>query len=102
MAVFKYFRSGARLESAIRYNELYFSENRELNDPNDLMGVYYFEDDVELWSKLLQRPQADDAWNMSHHVDLRCLKLATQLADLFKNVSFKSTESIFEVIRKRA
>lgn len=101
MAVFKYFRSGARLESAIRYNELYFSENRELNDPNDLMGVYYFEDDVELWSKLLQRPQADDAWNMSHHVDLRCLKLATQLAELFKNVSFKSTESIFEVIRKK-
>ena len=101
MAVFKYFRLGARLESAIRYNELYFSASHELNDPNDLMGVYYFEDDIELWSKLLQRPQADDAWNMSHHVDVRDLKLITQLASLFKDVSFKSTASILEVIRAK-
>jgi hypothetical protein len=101
MAVFKYFRLGARLESAIRYNELYFSANHELNDPNDLMGVYYFEDDTELWLKLLQRPQADDAWNMSHHVDLRCPKLAAQLASLFKHVNFKSTTSIFEVIKEK-
>lgn len=101
MAVFKYFRSGARLENAIRYNELYFSANHELNDPNDLMGIYYFEDDIELWSKLLQRPQADDAWNMSHHVDLRCLKLAARLASLFRDVNFKSTTSMFEVIKEK-
>lgn len=101
MAVFKYFRPGARLENAIRYNELCFSANHELNDPNDLMGIYYFEDDTDLWSKLLQGPQPDDAWNMNHHVDTRCLILATKLSHLFKHVNFKSTTSIYEVVKEK-
>ena len=38
MSLFKYFRSGIYLEKTLRYNELYFSANHELNDPNDLVS----------------------------------------------------------------
>lgn len=101
MAVFKYFRPGVYLENATRYNELYFSANHELNDPNDLMSMYYFEDEAELWSRLLQRPQKDDAWNMSHHVDTNCEKLASNLAEVFRGVKFDSSMSIRDVVKSK-
>jgi len=53
MPIFKYYRPNIYFEKAIRYNEIYFSANHELNDPNDLKATYYFEDNPALWKKLL-------------------------------------------------
>jgi hypothetical protein len=49
MYFYKYYRPNVYFEKAIRYNELYFCENNELNDPHDLKANYYFEDSVDRW-----------------------------------------------------
>ncbi|WP_422431927.1 MULTISPECIES: DUF2971 domain-containing protein [Gammaproteobacteria] len=64
MSLFKYFRSGIYLEKALRYNELYFSANHELNDPNDLVSFYEFEDDESLWHRLLGLPKISENWEI--------------------------------------
>ncbi|GFM09381.1 DUF2971 domain-containing protein [Enterobacter sp. M4-VN] len=66
MSLFKYFRSGIYLEKTLRYNELYFSANHELNDPNDLVSFYEFEDDESLWYRLLDLPKISEFWEIRH------------------------------------
>ena len=66
MSLFKYFRSGIYLEKALKYNELYFSANHELNDPNDLVSFYEFEDDESLWYRLLKLPKISELWEIRH------------------------------------
>ena len=66
MSLFKYFRSGIYLEKTLRYNELYFSANHELNDPNDLVSFYEFEDNESLWFRLLQLPKISKFWEIRH------------------------------------
>ncbi|MFC0180118.1 DUF2971 domain-containing protein [Thorsellia kenyensis] len=62
MALFKYFRCGIYMDKALRYNELYFSANHELNDPNDLVSYYIFEDDESLWIKLFNLSKKTDVF----------------------------------------
>ncbi|MGJ0478678.1 DUF2971 domain-containing protein [Pantoea agglomerans] len=66
MPLFKYFRPSVYLEKALRYNELYFSANHELNDPNDLVSFYEFEDDESLWHRLLNLPKISSNWEIKH------------------------------------
>lgn len=93
MHVFKYYRSGLYFEKAIRYNELYFAANYELNDPNDLKASYYFEDDPELWVKLLSLRGVSEFWTLSEIVNTECKVLASSLNEIFKNREISSIDS---------
>lgn len=99
---YKYYRPNAYFEKAIRYNELYFAANNELNDPHDLKARYNFEDDVGLWGKLLALKPKYDTWDLNAFVDVASPNLLRALNDIFKGVSFDSVEgSIYSEIESR-
>lgn len=101
MQFFKYYRINSYFEKAIRYDELYFSENKELNDPNDLKAYYFFEDDIGLWKGLLDLPPQHQMWDISCFLNLSDQTLPSSLNDLFKGIKFDSLEgSLFEEIDK--
>ncbi|MCF5001997.1 DUF2971 domain-containing protein [Pseudomonas lactis] len=102
MNVFKYFRPNIYFEKAVRYNELYFSETHELNDPHDLNATYFFEDDPESWTKLLCLSEKGSAWSIDLHVNPECKHLAKRLNDLFRNIEFESSDSIKTVVENKA
>lgn len=102
MNVFKYFRPDVYFEKAVRYNELYFSETHELNDPHDLKATYFFENDPEIWTKLLCLSEKDSAWSIDLHVDPNGRNLAKNLNDLFKDIEFESSSSIKTVVESKA
>jgi Protein of unknown function (DUF2971) len=93
MPFFKFFRPNIYFEKAIRYNELYFSENIELNDPNDLKANYYFEDNVSFWENILSLKPSVSTWNLNSFIDVKDIDLAFAFNDLFKEVQFDSTNS---------
>ncbi|SDZ62674.1 DUF2971 domain-containing protein [Pseudomonas salomonii] len=102
MPIFKYYRPNHYFEKAIRYNELYFSANHELNDPNDLKATYYFEDSPELWKRLLSSDSISPVWNISLHVSCNDDELISQLNSLFKDVEIDSlTGSVRETIKSK-
>lgn len=101
MPFFKYYRANSNFEKAIRYNELYFSENKELNDPHDLKAFYYFEDDPQLWGDLFSLPPQFDTWSLESFSNCSDLSLLNALNDVFKGIRFDSLEgSIFNEIDK--
>lgn len=93
MPFFKFFRPNIYFEKAVRYNELYFSENSELNDPNDLKANYYFEDSVIFWANLLSLKPSVATWDLNSLIDVKDINLAHVLNDLFKEVQFDSENS---------
>lgn len=100
MPIFKYYRPNIYFEKAIRYNELYFSANHELNDPNDLKANYYFEDSPALWKYLLSLKPISPAWNILFHVSPDDESLINGLNSLFKNIEIDSlTGSVRETIQ---
>lgn len=90
MAFFKYYRPGVYFDNAIRYNELYFSENKELNDPHDLKASFYFEDNIELWGELLALKPDYDTWDINIFSDIGNRSLWQGLNDIFKGKTFDS------------
>lgn len=102
MPVFKYYRPNIYFEKAIRYNELYFCTNGELNDPHDLKATYRFEDSSELWSKLMMLNPFSDFLSIKDYIDPRNKELSICLNNLFKNSKFDSIEgSLNEVIASK-
>lgn len=93
MHVFKYYRPNLYFDKAVRYNELYFAANHELNDPNDLKAIYYFEDNPELWGRLLKLPGISSVWNLSEIINTDCQLLADSLNDIFKGKEINSIDS---------
>lgn len=93
MHIFKYYRPGLNFEKSIRYNELYFAANHELNDPNDLKASYYFEDDPELWAKLLSLRGISEFWTLSEIINTECKTLNNSLNEIFKNLEINSIDS---------
>lgn len=101
MPFFKYYRANSNFEKAIRYNELYFSENKELNDPHDLKAFYYFEDDPVLWGDLLKLSPEYNTWSLESFLDCSDKSLSEALNDVFKGVRFDSLEgSIYAEVDK--
>ena len=94
MYVFKYYRPNFYFDKAIRYNELYFAANHELNDPNDLKAIYYFEDNSELWGRLLKKTGISNVWNLSEIINTECQLLADSLNDIFKGKEISSIDSL--------
>ncbi|WP_183042767.1 DUF2971 domain-containing protein [Pectobacterium parmentieri] len=89
MPVFKYYRPGVYLDKAVRYNELYFSENHELNDPNDLVSFYEFEDDEYLWVQLFELPKISENWDITKLFELNP-KFISDINNFFKGRRFFS------------
>ncbi|UWF51844.1 DUF2971 domain-containing protein [Pseudomonas sp. N3-W] len=103
MPVFKYYRPNVYFEKAVRYNELYFSANHELNDPHDLKAKYYFEDGIGLWKKLLSLQAPFDTWNINNFIGGSDEALLVGLNDLFKGMQFDSIEgSIKQVVENKS
>ena len=100
MTIFKYYRPNAYFEKAVRYNEIYFAANHELNDPNDLKASYYFEDDPELWKYLLSSEPISPAWNILLHLSCNDEELKLRLNEIFKDVKIDSlTGSVREAVK---
>ncbi|SDI70322.1 Protein of unknown function [Paraburkholderia steynii] len=99
MPFFKYYRPNVYFEKAIRYNELYFSANHELNDPHDLKASFYFEDSEELWATLLLLAPEYPTLDIKFLLDVDNRELVSKLNQLFKNSDFDSvTGSLYREI----
>lgn len=85
MPFFKYYRPGIHLDKAIRYNELYFSSNAELNDPNDLKAYYKFEDDVDAWRQLFELSRYSETWDLRYAVNFENEEFLNDINEVFKN-----------------
>ena len=86
---FKYYRTNFYFEKAIKYNELFFSQNEELNDPFDLKADYVFEDNIQIWKDVLfnernTNESTPDFWYLSKFFDISNIDLLIELNDLFK------------------
>lgn len=86
---FKYYRTNFYFEKAIKYNELFFSHNEELNDPFDLKTDYIFEDNIQIWKYVLLNERntyewTPDFWYLSKFFDISNIHLLSELNDLFK------------------
>ncbi|MGN5762742.1 DUF2971 domain-containing protein [Acinetobacter calcoaceticus] len=87
--LYKYYRSNIFFEKAIRYNEIYFSENNELNDPHDLKVNFKFDDNPNLWKEVLALPtqfqnRVFPDWNLNLHFDIENPKLLQGINNIFK------------------
>ena len=81
---FKYYRQNLYFEKAIRYDEIYFSSNEELNDPLDLSFTPYFDDNEVAWEKLLQVKPKVEMLNIALYLDTTSHELASELNSIFK------------------
>lgn len=93
MIFYKFFRPGENLNKALRYNEIYFSSNNQLNDPNDLKATYFLEDDSELWQQLLYLDMPYGEKQLSTFLKLDDGVLAIGLNEIFKNIKIDATAS---------
>lgn len=102
---FKYYRSNFFFEKAIRYNEIYFSETSELNDPHDLKVQYIFEDNVQLWEQVLSVESSMNGhsfkfWELSKYFDIQNSELKNRLNNLFKDEIILDVNSLKILIEK--
>lgn len=91
---FKYYRQNLYFEKAIRYDEIYFSSNEELNDPLDLAFTPYFDDNEVAWEKLLQLKPEAEIWNIAHILDITSPELVSELNSIFKGSTLEYQQTI--------
>lgn len=104
--IFKYYRSNFFFEKAIRYNEIYFSETSELNDPHDLKVQFFFEDDPILWEKVISLQTQMNGmnlgnWDLSIYFDSKNKTLLNELNNLFKGKEVVDINSLNNLIDEK-
>ncbi|WP_459655309.1 DUF2971 domain-containing protein [Achromobacter xylosoxidans] len=103
MIFFKYYRPNVFFEKSIRYNELYFSENIELNDPYDLKVKYYFEDNINSWKVALSSPPLSPTWSLENYIDIKNQHLIEKLNQIFLGTEIDSEgESIKDIVKSKS
>lgn len=95
---FKYYRQNLYFEKAIRYDEIYFSSNEELNDPLDLAFTPYFDDNEVAWEKLLQVKPKVEMLNIALYLDTTSYELASELNSIFKGSTLAYQQTIKPLI----
>ena len=95
---FKYYRQNLYFEKAIRYDEIYFSSNEELNDPLDLAFTPYFDDNEVAWEKLLQVKPKVEMLNIALYLDTTSHELASELNSIFKGSTLAYQQTIKSLI----
>ena len=95
---FKYYRQNLYFEKAIRYDEIYFSSNEELNDPLDLSFTPYFDDNEVAWEKLLQVKPKVEMLNIALYLDTTSHELASELNSIFKGSTLAYQQTIKPLI----
>ncbi|ASN13918.1 DUF2971 domain-containing protein [Pantoea ananatis] len=104
MFLYKFYRPGENFNKALRYSEIYFSSNKQLNDPNDLKAKYYFEDNVDLWHRLLHS-EAPMGPSLTTFLKLENKQLSNGLNDIFKGIKVdanaKSLNQIFDINKEK-
>ena len=95
---FKYYRQNLYFEKAIRYDEIYFSSNEELNDPLDLAFTPYFDDNEVAWEKLLQVKPKVEMLNIALYLDTASHELASELNSIFKGSTLAYQQTIKSLI----
>lgn len=103
---FKYYRTNFYFEKAIKYNELFFSQNEELNDPFDLKVNYVFEDNVQIWKDVLfnekgTNERTPDFWYLSKFFDISNINLLNRLNNLFKGKKINGISSLKKLLNDK-
>ena len=101
MPVFKYYRPDFYFEKSIRYDEIYFSSNEEMNDPLDLTVTINFSDNIEGWKKLLAIELPYSSWKFSNYLNVFINNFASDLNDIFKNTYLENQKTIDGLIKSK-
>ncbi|KOO58683.1 hypothetical protein WH43_07460 [Rheinheimera sp. KL1] len=101
MRLYKYYRPDFYFEKSLRYDEIFFASNEQLNDPHDLVVKPYFGDNKEAWKSILKSGEPFDTWNLSKVVDVDNDNLIQELNDAFKKVVVHSSYGISPVLDEK-
>ncbi|MGO4096341.1 DUF2971 domain-containing protein [Vibrio cholerae] len=99
MYLFKYYRPNFYFEKSIKYDEIYFSANNELNDPLDLSVLPYFSDNYELWLNLIKLSPRYDTWDIGALINYNFDDVAKDLNSLFKDKKIEPDKTISYFIK---
>ena len=94
MRLYKYYRPDFYFEKSLRYDEIFFAANEQLNDPHDLVIKPYFGNNKDAWKSILKSDAPFDTWDLSKIVDVDNDNLFRELNDEFKEVAANDSSSI--------
>ncbi|MCX8793788.1 DUF2971 domain-containing protein [Vibrio parahaemolyticus] len=98
MHLFKYYRPDFYFEKSLRYDEIFFASNEQLNDPHDLIIKPYFGNSVEAWRCILKSSEPYDTWNMARIVDIENSELIKAINDEFEGTKVDDSSSLIYAI----
>ncbi|EPU3918609.1 DUF2971 domain-containing protein [Aeromonas hydrophila] len=98
MRLFKYYRPDFYFEKSLRYDEIFFASNEQLNDPHDLIIKPYFGSSVEAWRRILKSSEPYDTWNMARIVDIENSELIKAINDEFEGTKVDDSSSLISAI----
>lgn len=98
MRLYKYYRPDFYFEKSLRYDEIFFASNEQLNDPHDLMIKPYFGDNKEAWRVILKSDEPFSTWNMSKIVHVDDDNLLRELNDEFKGQAASDGSSVSSIL----
>ncbi|MDF3193269.1 DUF2971 domain-containing protein [Pseudomonas sp. 1928-m] len=98
MRLYKYYRPDFYFEKSLRYDEIFFASNEQLNDPHDLVIKPYFGNNKEAWKSILKSNAPFDTWCLSKIVDIDNDNLTRELNDEFEGVVVDDSSSISSVL----
>ena len=94
MRLYKYYRPDFYFEKSLRYDEIFFASNEQLNDPHDLVVKPYFGDNKDAWKSILKSDEPFETWNLSKIVDIDNDNLLRELNEEFKGAVVNDSSSI--------
>lgn len=98
MRLYKYYRPDSYFEKSLRYDEIYFASNEQLNDPHDLIIKPHFGKNKEAWKSILKSDAPYDTWDLSKIVDIDNDNLLLELNSEFEGVVVTDSSSICSVL----
>jgi hypothetical protein len=101
MRIYKYYRPDFYFEKSLRYDEIFFASNEQLNDPHDLIIKPYFGDSKEAWRIILKRDAPYDRWDLSKLVDIGNDNLLRELNDELKGVIINDNASVISALNEK-
>ncbi|MGD8230989.1 DUF2971 domain-containing protein [Vibrio sp. TRT 1302] len=98
MRLYKYYRPDFYFEKSLRYDEIFFASNEQLNDPHDLIIKPYFGSSPEAWRSILKSSEPYDSWNMARIVDIENIELIQALNDEFEGTKVDDGSNLISAI----
>lgn len=101
MRLYKYYRPDFYFEKSLRYDEIFFAANEQLNDPHDLVIKPYFGDNKDAWNSILKSDAPSSTWDLAKIIDVDNDNLLQELNDQFKEVAANDSSSIGSILDDR-